>query len=310
VLKVGLVLPTREEVMAGSSDPRALIAAARLAEDAGFDSTWIGDSLFHRPRFDPLTMLAAVAATTTRIAVGTAVLIPALRQPVLLAHQLATIDRIAGGRLTVGVGAGWVKPEFDLLGVPFGERLGRMVETVRLCRKLWDGDGTELSSKYWSFDPVELLPRPVGDLGSRFWYGGMGPAALRNAGKTSNGWMPTPVSPEAFAEGWSHVRRAAEDAGRHSSGIVKAAYLTVNVDTDIDRARDETERYVRDYYGIPYESMKQVQSYHCGMDGCVEWLQRFEQAGAEHLVIRFSTTDLLPQVERFATDVLPPLKRA
>src|SRR2546426_8960126 len=95
---VGLVLPTREAVMSGNCDPGVLIRAAKVAEEAGFDSVWIGDSLFHRPRFEPLTMLGAVATVTSRVTLGTAVLLPALRHPLLLAHQLATLDRIAGDR--------------------------------------------------------------------------------------------------------------------------------------------------------------------------------------------------------------------
>src|SRR5205823_6869894 len=122
---MGVVLPTREAAMAGGPEVEPLLAFAERAEELGFDSVWAGDAPFARPRFEPLTLLAAAAARTRRVTVGTAILLPALRHPLLLAHAAATVDRIAEGRLVLGVGAGWVQQEFDALGVPFDQRVGR-----------------------------------------------------------------------------------------------------------------------------------------------------------------------------------------
>ena len=102
--RIGYLLPTRERVMTGEHATAPLLALAERAERAGFDSIWIGDSVTARPRHDPMTLMAAVAARTTRVEIGTAVLLPALRNPVLLAHQWATLDRISEGRVILGVG--------------------------------------------------------------------------------------------------------------------------------------------------------------------------------------------------------------
>src|SRR5258708_27456286 len=102
--QIGYLLPTRERVMGGRSETAPLLDLAARAENLGFDSVWVGDSLLARPRHDPLTLLAAVAARTKKVALGTAVFLPALRNPVVLAHQLATLDQIAEGRLILGVG--------------------------------------------------------------------------------------------------------------------------------------------------------------------------------------------------------------
>src|SRR6185369_13501289 len=102
--KLGYLLPTRERVMENHHETGSLLALAERAEGLGFDSIWVGDSVTARPRHDPLTLLAAVAARTRKAELGTAVLLPALRNPVLLAHQAATVDRIAEGRLILGVG--------------------------------------------------------------------------------------------------------------------------------------------------------------------------------------------------------------
>ena len=102
--KLGYLLPTRERVMEGHHETGSLLALAETAEGLGYDSIWVGDSVTARPRHDPLTLLAAVAARTRKAELGTAVLLPALRNPVLLAHQVATVDRIAEGRLILGIG--------------------------------------------------------------------------------------------------------------------------------------------------------------------------------------------------------------
>src|SRR5438552_7716920 len=100
----GVLIPTREAIMSGRPETGPLLTMAERAETAGFDSVWIGDSITARPRHEPLTLLAAVAARTRRVAVGTAVLLPALRNPVVLAHVVGTLDRVGEGRTVLGVG--------------------------------------------------------------------------------------------------------------------------------------------------------------------------------------------------------------
>ena len=117
----GLLIPTREAVMSGRQETGPLLTMAERAEARGFDSVWIGDSITARPRHEPLTLLAAVAARTKRLRLGTAVLLPALRQPVVLAHVVATLDRIAEGRVILGVGIAGdvpnIRKEFQRAGV-------------------------------------------------------------------------------------------------------------------------------------------------------------------------------------------------
>src|SRR5499426_4328248 len=103
-VQLGVLIPTREAIMSGRPETGPLLTMAERAESAGFDSVWIGDSITARPRHEPLTLLAAVAARTRRVRLGTAVLLPALRNPVVLAHVVGTLDRIAEGRLILGVG--------------------------------------------------------------------------------------------------------------------------------------------------------------------------------------------------------------
>lgn len=310
MIAIGVVLPSREAVMAGHADPALVLAAAEAAEAASFDSIWIGDSPFHRPRFDPLTALAAVAARTTRVTLGTAILLPALRNPVLLAHQVATVDRLAAGRLVLGVGAGWVPAEFEAAGVPFGERLRRMLATVHTMRALWRGDHAAAGSPYWDAPPISPAPGPARPGGPPVWTGGAGPRVLRAAGREMDGWMPTSATPEAFAAGWDAVRAAAVEVGRDPAAITPAVYLTVLLDEDRARAEGRMAAYAEAYYGIPYDVMHRFQGYYAGdAEGCVEWLAAFVEAGARHLVLRFATTEPLGQIERAAAEVLRALRR-
>src|SRR5918992_824644 len=120
-ISVGVLLPTREAVLFGTPDALAVVKSAALAEESGFDSVWVSDSLLARPRFDPLTLASAVSAQTQGVLIGIAVLLPALRHPLSLAQALATVDRLARGRLIVGVGAGSPIPanqaEFEALEI-------------------------------------------------------------------------------------------------------------------------------------------------------------------------------------------------
>lgn len=150
--KIGYLLPTREQIMEGRPETGPLISLSERAETLGYDSVWIGDFLLARPRHEPLTLLAGVATRTRRMQLGTAVLLPVLRNPVLLAHQVATLDQLSEGRVILGVGIGLDLPsvhaEFEAAGVTFEKRAGRMIEGLRLCRALWTGNPVEWNGRW------------------------------------------------------------------------------------------------------------------------------------------------------------------
>ena len=184
--KLGYLLPTRELVMAGTPDAAPLLALAEQAESLGYDSVWVGDSLLARPRHEPITLLAGVAARTRRASLGTAVLLPPLRNPVLLAHQVATLDRIAEGRVILGVGIATdvenVRAEFEAAGVPFENRVGRMMEGLRLCRALWSGETVDWEGR-WRVRQGRLGPSPHRPGGPPVWGGGSVHASLERAAR-------------------------------------------------------------------------------------------------------------------------------
>jgi alkanesulfonate monooxygenase SsuD/methylene tetrahydromethanopterin reductase-like flavin-dependent oxidoreductase (luciferase family) len=283
----GLLLPSREALLWAGSDLGLVVEAARRAERAGFDSVWAGDSLLARPRGEPITLLAAVAGATTRVTLGTAVLLPLLRHPVSLAHALATLDRISGGRLIVGVGPGAELPgthaELAALGVPSDRRVGAVLSAVDRCRRLWRNE-----------EPgIELQPRPLQPGGPPLWLGGSGPRMLRLAGTKFDGWLPFSPTPVEYATGLRAVREAAERAGRDPDSIPTGAYLTVAIADDAPRAAAQLDAYMRAYYGVPAEVMSRAQACHAGtLESAAEWFAKYREAGARHLVVRLARPDL------------------
>src|SRR6266511_3073037 len=274
--QVGLLLPSRETVLWSDGDLTFLIEAARLAEQAGYDSVWAGDSLLARPRGEPLTVLAAVAVATTRLRLGTAVLLPLLRHPLNLAHSVASVDRIAEGRLIVGVGPGAELPathaELAALGVASDRRVTGMLHILEVC---------------------ELLPTPYRAGGPPLWLGAHGPRMLRLAGRRFDGWLPFSPTPGDYAAGLHAVRQAAERAGRDPNTVTAGVYLTVAVADTPQRAAEELDAYMRAYYGVPGAVMAQAQACHAGtLASTSDWLASYVAAGARHLVVRLARPTL------------------
>jgi alkanesulfonate monooxygenase SsuD/methylene tetrahydromethanopterin reductase-like flavin-dependent oxidoreductase (luciferase family) len=293
----GLLLPSREALLWGDSNLAFVVAAARAAEHAGYDSVWVGDSLLARPRGEPLTLLAAVAGATTRVTLGTAVLLPLLRHPLSLAHALATLDRVSESRVIVGVGPGAELPgthtELAALGVASDRRVSAMLNTVERCRRLWRNEEAGL----------ELQPRPLRTGGPPIWLGGSGPRMLRLAGSTFDGWLPFSPTPDAYASGLRAVREAAEGAGRDPDAVATGAYLTVAVADSPQKAASELDVYMRTYYGVPAEVMTRAQACHAGtIETAAEWLAAYRAAGANHLVLRLAR----PSLSDYA-DTIPEL---
>ncbi|HVH74963.1 MAG TPA: LLM class flavin-dependent oxidoreductase [Stellaceae bacterium] len=291
-LKLGYLLPTRERVMEGRHEARPLFDLAVRAEGLGYDSVWVGDSILARPRHEPLTLLAAAAALTRRVELGTAVLLPALRNPVVLAHQLATLDRIAEGRLILGVGIASdvpnIRAEFVASGVPFEGRVGRMLEGLRLARALWRGEPVDWDGR-WKVEKGTLGPLPYRPSGPPIWIGGMVEASLERVARHFDGWFPNGPDTAAYEKGWGQIRRMAEEAGRDSAAIAGAAYLTLSIDDGKARAEARLDAYLEHYYGQPSAVMRRRQAAYAGPPaGAALWLKAWVAAGASHLVLRFA----------------------
>jgi alkanesulfonate monooxygenase SsuD/methylene tetrahydromethanopterin reductase-like flavin-dependent oxidoreductase (luciferase family) len=290
--RIGYLLPTREHIMAGRPQAAPLLELAEQAERLGFDSIWAGDSLLARPRHEPLTLLAAVASRLRRVDIGTAVLLPALRNPVLLAHQIATLDQVAEGRLILGVGIAAdvanIRAEFTAAGVPFEKRVGRLLEGLRLARSLWSGEPVDWDGR-WKVEQGVLGPTPHRQGGPPIWIGGSLPASLERAGRTFDGWLPIAPDAEQWGRQWNEVKEIARAAGRDPNALTGAMYLTLSVDDDAGHANARLDSYLEQYYGPPAAVTRKRQAHYAGSsEGLAEWLQGYASAGTQHLVLRFA----------------------
>lgn len=227
-MRFGLVLPHFRHV----ASPEVVQQVARDCEDLGYHSIWVTDHVvlptpyverFGTVIYEPLMLLGYLAAATRRIVLGTSVIVVPYRNPLFLAKALATADVLSGGRLLLGVAAGWCKEEFDSLGVSFERRGDITDETLRILKAMWSSETPSFQGEFWSFRDVAVLPHPVQRPHPPLWVGGNSARARRRAVELGDGWQPTRPLPADVRQGWEHLRRLAERAGRALDGFVVSA---------------------------------------------------------------------------------------
>jgi probable F420-dependent oxidoreductase len=225
------------------------VALARAAEAAGVESLWTYEHIVipagihsaypYSPggrlpdaRFpDALDWIAFLAGVTEHITFGTGVLILPEHNPVILAKRAATIDRLSGGRLLLGVGVGWMREEFDAIGVPWDNRGSRAEEYIQAMRTLWAGDQAAFAGGHVQFHPVHCFPRPLQIPGVPVIVGGHSQAAAARAGRIGDGFYPPATPPERVAELIGIMRRSAVEAGRDPASIEITAGTPPDADT-------------------------------------------------------------------------------
>jgi probable F420-dependent oxidoreductase len=307
----GYLLPTRELVMAKSPpDAGQAIELAETAERLGFGSVWAGDSILARPRLEALTTLAAIAARTKQVKLGTAVLLPALRNPVVLANEVANLDLLSQGRVILGVGIGSKTPlvqrEFESCGVSFRRRVGIYEEGLEIMRRLWSEPEVTFTGKHFQLKEVSLGLLPVQQPGVPLWMAGTVDTARRRMLRLGDGWFPNPPTTQSFIEGWDRIKELAAETGDDAEKLHRSVYTTLNINEDTAQAEQELRAFVEGYYGSPFETASRTQSVCAGnAEKCTSWIKSFIDAGAQTIVIRFGGPDQAGQLERCAKEVLP-----
>ncbi|HXW36249.1 MAG TPA: LLM class flavin-dependent oxidoreductase [Acidimicrobiales bacterium] len=244
-------------------------------EDLGYDSLWLPEIL-SAPATDPLTGLAFAAGRVTKLKLGTTIVLPG-RNPVRFAKELATLDRLSGGRLLVTAVLGINRPiELGTLGVSESGRGSEVDELLPLLRRLWSEDNVSHTGARWNFQEVTLEPKPLQNP-LEVWLGGSAPSALRRAGMLSDGWLPSACTPEQAATGRSEVERHAQEAGRAISPEhfgVSIAYAENPLPPEVV-GRLGTPRRPLDPSTIPV-----------GLTALREMLERFIDVGFSKFVVR------------------------
>jgi alkanesulfonate monooxygenase SsuD/methylene tetrahydromethanopterin reductase-like flavin-dependent oxidoreductase (luciferase family) len=280
---VGLMLPAQD--MGTGFDELLDLAAA--AEAAGFDSVWVGDHLgFHRPIVESIVTASMVAARTERVEIGFGVLQLAMRHPVWLAKQLATLAVLSGERIQIGVGIGGENPEeWKAAGVPPEERVARTVELTALLPRLLSGEAVSHAGANYGFEAMPLLPAPA--VRPPIWMGGRSKGSLERAAALADGWLGLWVDEERLAASLRTIARQAAAAGRPRPRA--ALVVPVCVDEDEARCAAAFADFARLQYGIEYERIARW----C-VGGSVarvgDRLRSLLAAGAEGLVLMPATT--------------------
>jgi probable F420-dependent oxidoreductase len=237
-VRFGIALP-----QFGPATPEALVRAAQQAEQLGFDDLWVGDHIAvpngvpYPPSFllEALATLSFVAAVTSRVRLGTSVLVLPLRQPLLLAKQLATIERLSHGRLVLGAGAGWLEGELAAFGVPMSSRGLIAEETIDALRACWASSPASFEGSTFSFRDLKVQPLPEHPI--PIWYGGHGEVAVRRAIAKGDGWQGAFIGP---ADAAPLVRRLRE--GRPEPSFTLSIRLNADgLTSDLDRFRKDVE---------------------------------------------------------------------
>lgn len=229
-----------------SAEPDTLARRARLAEENGFESLWVGDHVVvpasvgnrsPQPRLEALVALAHLAALTTRIRLAAGVIVLPQRQPVLLAKQLSSIDYLSKGRLIVGIGVGYVEPELNALGASLADRGVRTDECLAAMRALWASPTPEFTGRFTSFADVVEHPRPVQRPHPPIVVGGQSPAAYRRAIGSGNGWFGWDLDLDQTAQALAELRQAATRHPRPDDLGELEITITPHGPVDLDTAR-------------------------------------------------------------------------
>jgi len=308
-------LPLDERVgfgfMAIAPDVTGARHTAEFAETHGFDSVWTGDHMaFPVPILDPLLQLELIAAFNERITVGTAVYLLPLRHPTPVAKQVATLDRILGGRFVFGVGVGGEFPlEYDVCGVPVRERGARLGEGIEVLKKLWTGKTVSHDGHFYPFPEVQMLPTPHRAGGPPIWCGGRSEAALTRIGRLADGWISYVVTPERYRQGLETIARSAERHGRRPERLGTGHLLFAWIDDDYDRALDAATEHLSMRYAMDFRKAARRYAALGPPADVATRIAQFRDAGVRHFVLDMTGPfqEREAQLERFATEVKPLL---
>jgi|RhiMetdeSRZDD1v2_1073273.scaffolds.fasta_scaffold461627_2 probable F420-dependent oxidoreductase len=280
------------------------------AEALGLHSLWVIDRLFHTVNIlDPITLLTCAAAVTSRIRLGTAVLLCAFRNPVLMAKTTATLDYLSGGRLMLGVSLGGLANEFESLGVSMQQRVSRLRENLTVMRQLWTEPQVTFHGRYYHMDNVSMEPKPVQKPGIPILMGGRAEAVLKRSAEEADGWIcgvaPGLDTPEAFRAAWQKVCRYAQAAGKDPEALEAGKLLYISVGEDRERCREQLRDFIHTYYGPQF-----AVDTNCAFGPpavCAATIQRFLDAGVKTIMLGPARPDV-EQVTRIANEVVPRLQ--
>jgi probable F420-dependent oxidoreductase len=290
----------------GRFDVQGLHRFLARVDTLPFDSAWVLEQpIGAAPVLEPLALLSHAAAVTSRIRLGTAVILTPLRIPVELAKSLATVDQLSDGRLIAGLALGAWGDVYPAFGLPSQHRVRRFEEAVRLIERLWTEDAVTFDGEFWQMTEARVEPKPVQRPRPPLWFGGNLAPAVERAARMADGWIGAgSAATAAFAAAHLGLQDALLAAGRDAATFEVAKRVYVAVDDDRDRARSR----LREWFGLFYRNpdLADRVAVWGSAEACVEGLAEVVRAGAGTLVLN-PVFDQQEQAEALAADVMPTL---
>jgi alkanesulfonate monooxygenase SsuD/methylene tetrahydromethanopterin reductase-like flavin-dependent oxidoreductase (luciferase family) len=335
--KFGVNVNNREPLLAPDYSLADLLDAAQLVEEVGFDSVWVGDGLFSKPRHEPLALLAAISQRTRRVKLGTACLVTATRNPLYLSLEWSTLDHLANGRTILGACMGnpeiGVKREYEALGLDPSKRAEIFEEGLAVLRQLWTDGKADFHGKHFQYDGIEFYsgtemgplkplqspppiwvvsnPRLVVGTKQEDKVSRVIDRSARRIATYGDGWMTCCRArhPDEFRDQHAQIVAALQAAGREPVGFAMAYQVTMNIGDSQAAARQSIGDYIGQYYPELSRAMDLSEWGPVGTpDDIVAWIRAFADAGVNYFICRFGALDQFGQVRRFAEDVLPAFK--
>lgn len=302
-MQFGITIPILRNV-----ETHTIIEMAKKAEQLGFDSIWASDHIlvpnqyadrFAENRYDPFVLLAWVAVHTGKIKIGTSVIVLPYRNPIVVAQAAVTLDVLSNGRLIFGVGSGWLKEEFDMLGASFHERGKRTDEYIRICKELWEKDEPEFEGAFYSFSDIKFYPKPHQKPRPPIWIGGNSRIAIRRAVELGEGWQPVWLSPEEMERELNYLKSFAKESGREPSNLVFSLRNRLRI---LDTGEKQTKKIeVKEHPFLFQGTSEEIAGY----------IQRFKEMGVSYIVLDVlarSDVGMFDMMERFSHEIMPAFR--
>jgi alkanesulfonate monooxygenase SsuD/methylene tetrahydromethanopterin reductase-like flavin-dependent oxidoreductase (luciferase family) len=290
-------------------NPSSIYEMAEKAETLGYDSVWAWDHILLGSRkvfpvLDTLTTLASIGARTRKIKLGTGVLIMSLRNPVVLAKVLSTIQLLTDGRLIIGTASGWYKREFDILGIPFEKRGKIFEERLKLVRSLLEDNDVNYTSDTIKLEHASMEPKtPTTPI--PFLIGGYSDNVLARVGRISDGWISYYYTPENYAASWQKVEQSARRNERNPETLRKVNIVPLAIANSFEEGDKIAKDFTSQYMDLPKNTGCTPESAVRGtIDDCISQIRKYEEVGITDLVFIPCFYDL-NYVDRAAKEILP-----
>lgn len=329
-------LNNREPLIAPAYGLADLLDLAEVVEESGFDSVWVGDSLFSKPRLEAIALLSAVSQRTKKVQLGTSCLVTSTRNPLYLALEWATLDHLSNGRTILGACMGnpeqGVRREFEALGLPFGKRATIFEEGLQVLKDLWSDGETSFSGDFFDYDQVSFFsgtemgpfgpvqqPPPIWVVSNIRLVGDLDDETARKRLERSSrrivslgdGWMTCCRArfPEEVREQVAVLEAAADEQERSLDDFTVSYQVTMNIADSAAEAEEAIGSYISQYYPELSQSVDLGNWGPVGTpDDIIRWFEEFSAAGVDHFICRFGDLDQFGQVEKFTKHVLPVVR--